>query len=82
MNVIIRGKTAQGKFIRRRWFLIAKNGDGPQVPCVPAILLAKKLAQGLPIPTGAGPCLSLINLRDYLSELERFSIKGFRLGRL
>jgi hypothetical protein len=82
MHVLIRGKTAQGKFIRRRWFLIAKNGDGPQVPCVPAILLAKKLAQGLPIPTGAGPCLSLINLRDYLSELERFSIKGFRLGRL
>jgi hypothetical protein len=77
MHVIMRGKDRTGAQHQRQWFVIAKNGDGPQIPCVPTILLAKKLAQGTALPTGAMPCLGLISLNEYLAELTRFSITAF-----
>jgi hypothetical protein len=69
MHVILRGKGHE-----RRWFLIARNGDGPQVPCVPAILLARKLMGNKPPPNGAYPCVGLVSLEDYMDELARFDI--------
>jgi len=74
MHMIIRGKDHKAQLYERRWFVIAKNGDGPQIPCIPAILLAKKLAEGAPISAGATPCLGLIDLQDYIAELQHFSI--------
>jgi hypothetical protein len=67
--VILRGGGRE-----RRWFLIARGGDGPQVPCVPAIVLARKLMSGETLPSGAYPCVGLISLEDYLGELSRFDI--------
>jgi len=58
---------------------VAKEGDGPQIPCVPAILLAKTLAEGGSILPGAQPCLGLVGLQEYLNELKRFSIKVYEL---
>lgn len=69
MHVILRGGGRE-----RRWFLIARNGCGPQVPCVPAIVLAKKLMSGAVLPSGAYPCVGLISLEEYLGELSRFDI--------
>lgn len=77
MHVILRGKNTKGEAHERRWFIVAKNGDGPQIPCVPAILLAKKLARELPVQAGAYPCVGTISLTDYLAELSRFSIQTF-----
>lgn len=77
MHVIIRGKNHHGAACERRWFIVAKNGDGPQIPCVPAILIAKKLAQGVPMSPGAYPCVGIVDLKEYLKELSRFSVKTF-----
>jgi hypothetical protein len=74
MHVIIKGKGHNNQPLTRKWFIIAKNGDGPQIPCVPAILLAKKLATEKSITSGATPCLSLISLQEYLDELRSYSI--------
>jgi hypothetical protein len=74
MHVILRGKNPQGAPCERRWFIVAKNGDGPQIPCVPAIVLAKRIVQGAPPPAGAYPCLGLVSLADYLAELSRYAI--------
>ena len=38
MHMILRGRGHDGAPHERRWFIVAKNGDGPQIPCVPAIL--------------------------------------------
>lgn len=75
MHVILRGKDKHGKPHEQRWFLIARDGDGPQVPCVPAILLAKRLAHGDPMPAGAYPCVGLVTLEEYMAELQRFRIE-------
>lgn len=74
MHVIVKGKGHDKLPLTRQWFIIARNGDGPQIPCVPAILLAKKLAEGTAITPGATPCLGLINLQEYLDELKRYAI--------
>jgi Saccharopine dehydrogenase NADP binding domain len=77
MHVIMRGRTPNGQPHERRWFLIARNGDGPQVPCVPAILIANKMVRNESVVRGAYPCVAAVSLREYLRELERFSITTF-----
>jgi hypothetical protein len=50
-------------------FMVARQGHGPQIPCLPAVLLAKRIAAGEPPPPGARPCLDLIDLEEYLTAL-------------
>lgn len=54
--------------------LIARSGDGPNIPCIPAILLAQRLATGALTARGAMPCIGLISLEDYLGALEPLDI--------
>ena len=77
MHVLLRGIGRDGKPLTRRWFIIGKNGDGPQIPCVPAILLARMLSRGDAPAPGACACVGLIGLEDYLEELKRFDVKTF-----
>jgi Saccharopine dehydrogenase NADP binding domain len=57
-----------------RFFLIARSGHGPFIPCTPAILLARKLARGEVDRIGATPCLDLIDLDEYLAALKGLDI--------
>lgn len=78
MHVTLKGAGRDGAPLTRSWAIIAKSGDGPQIPCVPAILLAKRLHEKDPgIAAGACPCVGLIRLEDYLAELSRFNIKTY-----
>ncbi|MCD8497053.1 MAG: saccharopine dehydrogenase NADP-binding domain-containing protein [Alphaproteobacteria bacterium] len=54
--------------------LTARSGDGPYIPCMPAILMAKKLAAGDVKRTGASPCMGFITLGEYLRALEGLDI--------
>lgn len=74
MHMIMRGRDASGKPHERRWFIIARDGDGPQIPCVPAIILARKLASGAMPGAGAVPCVGMVTLEESLAELKRFAI--------
>ena len=79
MHVTISGKDPAGAPLTRSWFIVAKSGDGPQIPCVPAILLAKRLHEKDPmLAHGAFPCVGLIRLEDYLDELRCFDIETFK----
>ena len=49
--------------------LTAYSGDGPYIPCMPAILLSKKIASGQLTKTGAYPCLDFITRDEYLEAL-------------
>ena len=55
--------------------LIAKSGDGPYIPCMPAILVAKKLANRELREAGAGPCVGMISKQEYLEALEGLDIR-------
>lgn len=74
MHIIIKGKDKRGKSKEIKWFVIAKNGDGPQIPTIPAIILAKKLYFEDLTESGAVPCVGLVSLQAYKNELSDFEI--------
>lgn len=74
MNMFIKGKDKQGNNLSLEWFIIAKDGDGPHIPTIPAVLLAQKLAKGELKLRGALPCVGLISLDEYLVALQKYKI--------
>ena len=68
------GTSKDGADKRITFDLTARKGDGPYIPCMPAILLAKKLANDELQERGAHPCVGFITRDEYLGALERMDI--------
>ena len=83
MHVTLTGEDHEGRPLETRWFIVAGNGDGPQIPCVPGILLAKRLHEKDPglgtdvLVPGAFACVGLIKLEDYLAELKPYAVTTY-----
>jgi saccharopine dehydrogenase-like NADP-dependent oxidoreductase len=77
-HMILTGIGQDGKPKRRRFMLIARSGHGPYIPCMPAILLARRLANGEISRRGASACLDLIDLDSYLGALSGLDISIIR----
>ena len=73
-HMFLAGEGHDGRPKRARFFIIARSGHGPYIPCVPAILLARKLARNEVYARGALPCLDLIALEEYLDALKSLDI--------
>jgi hypothetical protein len=73
-HMYIHGQGRDGRPLLRRHWIIARSGDGPNIPCMPAILLARRLAAGEALGAGARPCLDLITLDEYLSALDGLDV--------
>ena len=65
MHVGLSGRDADGRAARLDWHLLARQGHGPEIPCLPAIVLARKLAAGRVDARGAMPCMGLMTLSDF-----------------
>lgn len=74
LHMVLGGVDPNGAPQQITFDLTARQGDGPYIPCVPAILLVRELASGGLRKTGAGPCIDLITLEAYLSALSGFNI--------
>lgn len=74
MHVTMHGLDQQQAEQSITWHMLACHGDGPQIPCTAAIILAKKLAQQGPIQSGAMPCQGLFTLKEFMDELRDYSI--------
>lgn len=68
------GRGTDGQRQRLTFNLVALSGDGPMIPCVPAILTALGLARGQIVKRGAIPCVGLVGLNDFLAELKPLDI--------
>ncbi len=68
------GADAAGRPLERVFTLTAGSGHGPYIPCMPSILMARRLADGRIGATGAYPCMGFIDLDSYLKALEEFDI--------
>lgn len=78
MHVEMIGSARDGARVRRTWSILADRGDGPQIPAMPAALLAKRLL-GLPgyaiiAARGAQPCAGLMTLPEMTAELASYAI--------
>ena len=55
-------------------FMAARQGHGPNIPCLPAIILARRMASGEGLQPGARPCLDLVGLTELLAAMADFDI--------
>jgi len=68
-----------GEALEKNFYLIARQGDGPHLPTVPAIILARRLAQDrAAVPAGAQPCLGLVTLAEYLAATDDLDVEVIR----
>jgi hypothetical protein len=56
------------------WDITAPNHHGPEIPCMAAILLARKLAGGVQLPKGAMACMGLLTLDDFAPEFAKWGM--------
>ncbi len=75
MTVTLAGIGANGAPLKLRWHVIAPHSHGPEIPAMPAILLARKLAAGTMSQVGAMPCMGLIALDEYAPEFARWGMQ-------
>jgi saccharopine dehydrogenase-like NADP-dependent oxidoreductase len=73
MSVELRG-IKDGQFQAWRWDLTAPQLHGPEIPCMAAILLARRIARGQFADIGAYACMGLLALKDFDAEFGRWGI--------
>lgn len=77
-HMFMSGLGRDGNPLERRFWIVARSGHGPYIPCMPAILLARWLARDRVIQRGAKPCVDLIDLDSYLGALSDLDIEIIR----
>lgn len=75
MTVEVTGRGADGQASSAVWTLLARNGDGPNVPVLPALALARKLWRG-PLVPGAFCAAGTISLDEILCEMTGLAISA------
>lgn len=74
MYVDVSGRLSSGENVKRRWTLIAEEGDGPQVPATPARAMIDALLDGS-IGSGARPAVGTLRLDAIEKHFATFAIK-------
>jgi saccharopine dehydrogenase-like NADP-dependent oxidoreductase len=74
MFVRVVGRDEQGTSRASTWTLVARRGDGPYVPAMASVILAKRLVAGEGPPPGATPCFGLFPLADFEAEVADLDI--------
>jgi saccharopine dehydrogenase-like NADP-dependent oxidoreductase len=74
MVVRVEGIDAHGAVARRAWHIAADDNHGPEIPCMAAILLARRLARGDALPVGAQACVGLLALPEFEPEFARWGM--------
>lgn len=79
-HMVLDGDGPDGRQRTVRIFMIARRAQGPNIPCVPATVIARRMARGWRPTPGARPCLDLIDLDEYLAALDEFDISTIVRG--
>lgn len=77
MHMHMQGIDHHGKAHQRTWFIVARDGYGPHIPTIPAIVLAKRVARGQQLPPGARACVACVSLKEYLDELKQYPVHTY-----
>jgi saccharopine dehydrogenase-like NADP-dependent oxidoreductase len=75
MRVIVAGRRISGMAGESAWHLTARKGDGPHIPCIPAIVIARKLARGEWVEPGARPCQGMMTLEEFSDATRDLAIR-------
>ena len=69
------GLDKHGKLKTISWHLTAKQGHGPRIPAIPAIILVKKLIKNELTIQGAMPSMGLFTLEEFTDEVRDLDIQ-------
>ena len=75
MLVALSGVRLDGRRGSAEWHITAGNNHGPEIPCMAAILMARKLARGEIAINGAHPCMGFLSLADFEPEFARWGMQ-------
>ena len=75
MHLRIAGSDASGIPKALTWNLVARQGHGPEIPCIAAIVVARKLAAGVVSERGAMPCMGLMSLDEFDAAVSHLDIR-------
>lgn len=75
MHIRLSGISIEKLPISITWNLTARQNHGPEIPCSPALILARKLAAGEISTRGAFPCLGMFSMSDFENEMSDFDIE-------
>ncbi|MFQ5610078.1 MAG: hypothetical protein ACE5F8_07390, partial [Woeseiaceae bacterium] len=76
MHVRVLGIDGGGKVISRTWYLLSRRNHGPEIPCTPALVIARKLLSGKLGRRGAYPCLGLFTIDELMHEMREFDVES------
>lgn len=74
MVVRVQGLDAAGQPARVAWHIAADDDHGPEIPCMAAILLARRWARGERAPVGAFTSSGLLALAEFAPEFARWGM--------
>ena len=74
MVVRVRGIDGAGAPASAAWHVSADDDHGPEIPCMPAILLARRLAAGEPFQAGAFTSTSQLTLAEFEPEFRKWGM--------
>lgn len=74
MVVEMHGLGHDGKPKSLQWLMVARSGDGPNVPALASVALTRRLASGTEARRGAMPCYALARLDEILAEAQGLDI--------
>ena len=74
MVLRVAGVDAAGRVARHAWHIAADGDHGPEIPCIAAVLLARRLAQGQVMPSGAHVAIGALRLADFEPEFARWGM--------
>ena len=74
MEVLLTGIGQNEEEKTIKWTLYAPKGNGPYIPTLSTIILAKKLLAGSNTETGAKPCVGLFELNDFKPYFDALDI--------
>lgn len=74
MVVRLRGEAPGGGPLALAWHVTAPDHHGPEIPCMAAILLARRLARGETWAPGATACVGLLSLDAFAPDFARWGM--------
>ena len=74
MVVQVKGKNTEGLPRTFSWHIAADNHHGPEIPCMAAIILARRIIDGAAPVVGAQACVGLIKLPEFQPEFVKWGM--------
>lgn len=76
MRVSVEGQRVDGKPVCRTWHLTTPAIDGPEIACMAAVLLARRIARGSVTQRGAYPCMGFLGLSEFEPEFANWKMRS------